>query len=223
MPESSVDRTASLRTIMDDLAVSFGVHKVALQRRSQDKLARVLDVARDLLEAGGPGAVTTTNVAAAAGISVGWLYHYFESREALLEEILVGCLRGLDNAMADAGMSLAGRKWKPNAEAGIKACLDYFGSDASFRAIWFSGEFSGRMLQVNRMHDDALAAWLAGTVTHTRAHAPEVSLHTVMSVFVGMLDKGVDLAFRDSMDHADAEVLAEIQRATVQYLATYLP
>lgn len=207
---------------MDDIPIQVGVHKKALQHRSRKKLALTLEVTRGLLEEGGPQAVSTTAVAARAGISVGWLYNYFENRDALLEEILVGCLKGLDGAMADAGLDLSGPNWRAKAEAGAQACLDYFSKDASFRAIWFSGEFSGRMIQVNRLHDDAFAAWLAGTVTDIRPDAPRVSIGTVMEIFVGMLDKGVDLAFRDSPQHGDQEILDEVRRASVEYLATYL-
>lgn len=181
-----------------------------------------MDVARALLISGGPSAVSTTAVASGADISVGWLYNYFENRDSILEEILVGCLTGLDNAMADAGLDLSGPDWRTKADAGVAACLDYFSRDASFRAIWFSGEFSGRMLQANRRHDDAQAAWLAGTVTHLRDDAPDVPLVIVMEVFVGMLDKGVDLAFRDHPTRADPAVVDEVRRASVEYLATFL-
>lgn len=200
----------------------IGAHAAPAQRRSREKLERVMDVARALLISGGPSAVSTTAVASGADISVGWLYNYFENRDSILEEILVGCLTGLDNAMADAGLDLSGPDWRTKADAGVAACLDYFSRDASFRAIWFSGEFSGRMLQANRRHDDAQAAWLASTVTHLRDDAPDVPLVIVMEVFVGMLDKGVDLAFRDHPTRADPAVVDEVRRASVEYLATFL-
>ncbi len=162
-------------------------------------------------------------MAARAGISVGWLYGYFENREALLEEILIGCLRGLDEAMDDAGLNLGGPDWRTKAHAGAQACMDYFDTDAAFRGLWFAEEFNGRMLRVNRMHDDAQAAWLASTVTHLRAGAPDVPIGVVTQVFVGMLDKGVDLAYRDNPNKADPEVAAEVVRASVEYLAAFLP
>lgn len=212
----------ALRDIMLTAGKDVGAHARPVQRRSHEKLSRVMDAARELLVAGGPSAVSTTAVAAAADVSVGWLYNYFENRDAILEEILVGCLTGLDNAMADAGLELSGKHWRAKADAGTKACLDYFANDASFRAIWFSGEFSGRMLQANRLHDDAMAEWLAGTVTHPKLDAPAVPLRTVMDVYVGMLDKGVDLAFRDHPTRANPSVVNEVRRASVEYLATFL-
>ncbi|MEV7135629.1 TetR/AcrR family transcriptional regulator [Arthrobacter sp. NPDC093128] len=212
----------SLRNIMDDPAFRIGAFKQASQRRSREKLARVLDVTRQLLIKEGLQAVSTTRVAADAGISVGWMYAYFENRQALLEEILIGCLRGLDEAMDDAGLDLGGPDWRPKADAGVRACLEYFSTDAAFRGLWFADEFSGRMLQVNRMHDDVMAAWLAGTITHIRKDAPKISMMTVMEVFVGMLDKGVDLAFRQNPDAADPEVLEEVRRSSVDYLTTFL-
>ena len=212
----------SLRKLMDDPSMG-GAHKQALQRRSRDKLARVLGVTRNLLIAEGLQAVSTTAVAARAGISVGWLYTYFENRDALLEEILIGCLRGLDEAMDDAGLNLGGPNWRRNALAGSQACVDYFDRDAAFRGLWFSDEFNGHMLKVNRLHDDAMAAWLAGTVTDVREDAPPVPMDVVTQVYVGMLDKGVDLAYRDNPNKANEQVRDEVVRASVEYLAAFLP
>lgn len=199
-----------------------GAHTVPTQDRSRDKMARVIAAAADLLDREGTEAVTTTAVAAGAGVSVGWLYNYFEDRTSLLEEILVAGLEVLDRRLDAAGFSLAGPHWRRSAEAGVDVVVDFFRDLPGFRSLWFSADFSGRMIQANREHDDALAAFLAASVTAVRPDAPDLPLLAVMKVFVGMLDKGVDLAFRDHPSGDDL-LLAEIKRASVAYLGTYLP
>jgi hypothetical protein len=78
------------------------------------------------------------------------------------------------------------------------------------------------MLQANRLHDDALAAYLAASVTATRPDAPDVPLEIVTQVFIGMLDKGLDLSYRNNSE-GDKNMLAEMSRASVDYLGCFLP
>ena len=48
---------------------------------------RVLRATAALLDESGAQTVTTTTVAARAEVSIGWLYNFFDDRQALLEEI----------------------------------------------------------------------------------------------------------------------------------------
>lgn len=54
---------------------------------AQDTLERITDAALRLLESEGPAAVTMRRVAQAAEITAMAIYHYFESREALINTI----------------------------------------------------------------------------------------------------------------------------------------
>ncbi len=54
------------------------------QERSRRLVEAIHEAARRVLVEGGPEALTTVNVAARAGVSVGSLYQYFAGREALL-------------------------------------------------------------------------------------------------------------------------------------------
>lgn len=213
-----------LRDLMIPIAQHAGASRKAVQARSQDKIDRVLAATNDLLVASGPSAVTTTSVAARAGVSVGWLYNFFDDRDALFEEILIQGLVDLDKRFDDAGFSLGGRGWRTTAAAGIDALIDFVRHGtgiAGFRVLWFSSEFSGRMTQVNRAHDDALAAHLCHGITALRADAPEVPIYLMTQTFIGLLDKGFDIAFRTD-PHGDPAALAELRRAALAYLETFL-
>lgn len=48
---------------------------------------RILGVCRDLFNASGPGAVTTAEIAAAAGISEGNLHYHFQRKEQIVEAL----------------------------------------------------------------------------------------------------------------------------------------
>jgi AcrR family transcriptional regulator len=217
-----VTAPASLAELMVPVMAQVGARRSAAQSRSQDKLDRVLRATAALLDESGAAAVTTTAVAARAEVSVGWLYNFFDDRQALLEEIVATGLLQLDRDLEKVGFSLAGTDWRTTVIAGIDTVIEFFDASPGFRSLWFSAEFSGRMLQANRLHDDALAAYLAASITATRPDAPDVPLEIVTQVFIGMLDKGLDLAYRNNSE-GDKNMLAEMSRASVDYLGCFLP
>jgi AcrR family transcriptional regulator len=211
----------SLSQLMIPVMAQVGARRSAAQSRSQDKMDRVLRATAALLDESGAEAVTTTTVAARAEVSIGWLYNFFDDRQALLEEIVATGLLDLDRRWEEVGFSLAGPEWRDRVIAAIDIVIDFFDRSPGFRSLWFSADFSGRMLQANRLHDDALAEYLAASVTATRPDAPNVPLETVTQVFIGMLDKGLDLAYRNNAK-GDKVMLAEMSRASVDYLGCFL-
>jgi AcrR family transcriptional regulator len=66
---------------------------------------RVLDAALEVFGTKGPDAATMRDVAAAAGVTSGLLYHYFDSKEALSLAVTVerGFLSEFRNLLAKAG------------------------------------------------------------------------------------------------------------------------
>ena len=217
-----VTAPASLSQLMVPVMSQVGARRYAAQSRSQVKMDRVLRATAALLDESGAEAVTTTAVAARAEVSIGWLYNFFDDRQALLEEIVATGLLQLDRDLEEVGFSLAGPDWRATVVAGIDTVIEFFDASPGFRSLWFSADFSGRMLQANRLHDDALAAYLAASATETRPDAPDVPLEVVTQVFVGMLDKGLDLAYRNDPT-GDKVMLAEMSRASVDYLGCFLP
>jgi AcrR family transcriptional regulator len=215
-------KPSTLSELMEPVMAQVGARREATQARSQAKMRRVLATTNAMLVAHGPAAVTTTAVAAGAGVSVGWLYNFFDDRDALLEEILIDGLRILDHQFEEAGFSLSAPDWRDTAASGIDAVIQFVTTEEGFRALWFSADFSGRMIQANRLHDDALAAYLCGTITETRDDAPDVPLGIMTQYFVGLIDKGFDLAFR-SDPSGDPSALAEMKRASLEYLERFLP
>ncbi len=213
-----------LRDLMLPIAQDAGASRKPIQARSQEKMDRVLAATHDLLVAAGPSTITTTAVATRAGVSFGWMYNFFNDREALLEEVLIQGLVDLDARCDEAGFSLAGPDWRTTAAAGIDALIDFVltGTGISgFRVLWFSSEFSGRMVQVNRAHDDAVAEYLCNGVSAQRPDAPRIPLYLMAQTFIGTLDKGFDIAFRADAN-GDAAALAELRCAALAYLETFL-
>ena len=63
------------------------------QARSRARLAGLLDAAETLLVREGAEALTTTRIAAEAGVSVGSLYRWFPDKAAIVDAITQGSAR----------------------------------------------------------------------------------------------------------------------------------
>jgi AcrR family transcriptional regulator len=63
------------------------VRRVPRQERSRILVDCIRIAASEILEKDGPGALTTNNIAARAGVSIGSLYQYFANKEEILEEV----------------------------------------------------------------------------------------------------------------------------------------
>ena len=70
------------------MAATTGTRRRPQQQRSRATVDGILDAASHLLDADGIDALTTTAVADRAGISVGSLYQYFPSKEALVAAVI---------------------------------------------------------------------------------------------------------------------------------------
>ena len=84
------------------------LRSVPVQQRSTETVERILAAALGVLDTGGLSAFNTNAVAAAAGVNVGTLYHYFPDKESVLRELFerteaerLAYLRGMIDAYAD--------------------------------------------------------------------------------------------------------------------------
>jgi AcrR family transcriptional regulator len=68
---------------------------VATNIETRDRRQAILDLAAELFAAKGISATTVRDIGEAAGILSGSLYHHFQSKEAMVEEIVVTYLSGL--------------------------------------------------------------------------------------------------------------------------------
>lgn len=84
----------------------MGARRSPVQDRSRAMVDRLLEAATTVLAERGYAGLTTNRVAAAAGVSVGSLYRYFEDKDDLVRELRV---RSTDDILTDltAAMSAA--------------------------------------------------------------------------------------------------------------------
>jgi AcrR family transcriptional regulator len=79
------------------------------QARSRETVRAILEAAAHVFEERGPDAATTDAIAERAGVSIGSLYQYFPSKDALLATLSACHLLAARAAMAPAFAALAGQ------------------------------------------------------------------------------------------------------------------
>lgn len=80
--------------------------RVPRQRRSQERVARIVQAAGALLEENGYAQLTTNAIASRAGTSIGSLYQFFPNKEAVVAELVAQYRREL-HAFLHQGLSVA--------------------------------------------------------------------------------------------------------------------
>jgi AcrR family transcriptional regulator len=194
--------------------------RLPTQDRSRRRVDHVLDTAALLIDQVGPEVITTGMIAKASGVSIGWLYDFFPNRESIFDEIVS---RSLDKVTPIAEAVHDARPdddWREALGAVVEALFVFYQVEPGFRVLWFSRFQSAAMIEVNREHDLAGAT---GAYERLSRHGlrldnvnPELALHMV----IGIIDKGLDLAFR--IDPAgDRDIVSETVSAVVAYLERY--
>src|SRR3569833_4143444 len=112
------------------------LRRVPRQARAREKLARVLEATDRLLAEEGVEALTTTRVAAAAGVSVGALYQYLPDRDAITEALAEGYLARLEDLMTSFADQAAKETWDDPVGLLVDAFAALYRAEPGFRALW---------------------------------------------------------------------------------------
>ena len=134
----------------------------------------MLDAAEALLAAEGAGALTTTRVAAAAGVSVGSLYQYLPDKEAIVEALANRYLaefEALMESMTEAAAA-GGEPWADPVGRLIDAFARRYRDRPGYRALWFGREMTPALREADRENKLALAVGLRRRTGRARAWRP---------------------------------------------------
>jgi AcrR family transcriptional regulator len=194
--------------------------RLPVQARSRKRVEHVLDTAARLVDELGPEATTTASIAADAGVSIGWLYDFFPNRESIFDAVVERSFEKVAPIAEAVHASMPTADWRKALDAVVWALFDFYRDEPGFRVLWFSRFQSAAMVARNRQLD------LAGVGrAYERMHAkglelagvdPEHAVHLV----IGIIDKGLDLAFLIDAD-GDRDIITQTIVAATAYLERY--
>lgn len=179
-------------------AVRFEPRKTPRQARSTASVQAILQATIQVLLREGKSKLTTTRIAAHAGVSVGTLYQYFPNKSSLLQALVKEHLETVALAVETACAAVHGASTAKMAEAITSAFVQakFRNIDASVALYAVSDDVEGRRIAraVLARATKAMSG-LFQTAPDKTITKPEVVAETLLSAMAGvsraMLERGV--------------------------------
>ncbi|GAB20694.1 putative TetR family transcriptional regulator [Gordonia effusa NBRC 100432] len=197
------------------------LRRVPQQARSRKLLARVLEAADVLLADQGPDSLTTTRVAAAAGVAVGSLYQYLPDRTAIIEALAAAYLQRFEATMAEMVTAAYREQWDDPAKVLIDAFADVYRTEPGYRALWFSRHLTETARAADRQHNERMAVTLKEVLLAQVPVADSERLLVACRTAQLMADGVMQEAFRADPE-GDPALLREITSALRAYMREFL-
>ncbi|MFD8723219.1 TetR family transcriptional regulator [Streptomyces sp. NPDC059629] len=188
------------------------------QARSKARLAMVLKAAERVLVAEGVGALTTTRVAAKAGVSVGSLYQYLPDRDAIIDALAAGYFTQLEAVMDDVVRAAAVERWPDPVGVLIDTYAALYRTEHGFRALWFGSGLTDRTREADREHKRRMADGVRRVLLALGVAADTAALGRACHAAVLTADALAQEAFRRDAE-GDTALLDEAKVMLRGYLA----
>ncbi len=197
-----------------------GLRREPSQRRSRERVERMLAAAVSLISEAGSDAMRMSDVAARAGVSIGSLYQYFPDKAAIIRT-LAERSNAEDRACIEA--ELAGVR----DPAGLRAALgrlidtDYamFLAEPVRRDIWSATQADKALQDVDLADNRANGALLAQVLARLKPRADRARL--AASAFLLWHLAGATVRLAVSVDRAEGDALvAGVKRMLLREILT---
>jgi len=196
------------------------LRRAPVQRRSAERLTRILDACADLLDEVGYDELSTRAVAVRAGVPIGSVYRFFGNKRAMadalgernLERYTERVARRLEETAGEGG-------WRAAMDTVLDEYLHMKRTAPGFSLVDFGNQIpiGSRHTEPNHRVADRLAELLAGHL----GRGPDEELRRTVLVAVETADTLVHLAFRVSPE-GDERIIEETRQLLRAYLSRSL-
>ncbi|POX39623.1 TetR/AcrR family transcriptional regulator [Streptomyces sp. Ru72] len=205
---------------MKPVPQATSLRRAPVQRRSAERLTRILDACADLLDEVGYDDLSTRAVALRAGVPIGSVYRFFGNKRAM-----VGALaeRNLERYTERVTHRLAEARGEGGWRTAMDAMLDEY-LDMKRTAPGFSLVDFGNQIPVGTRHAEPnhrVADRLTELLSAYLGRDPDEALRRMLLIAVETADTLVHLAFRVSPE-GDEKIIAEMRELLRAYLGRAL-
>jgi AcrR family transcriptional regulator len=195
-----------------------------VQERSHGTVQRVLSAASSLLAGGAPvEALTTAQIASAAGLSVGALYRFFPDKQAIVDAIAVRHMELFQERLAGVIMAAMPADAPAFLATVIDAFVAYLEANPDFRIIAFGAPGGSGGRYVSRPTRDAYAgAQVAETIQEFVAEAFDIDTSEGFGFRLRIATETGDRLLAFAFEQTDQTERNRIIAETKRLLATYL-
>jgi AcrR family transcriptional regulator len=195
------------------------LRRAPVQRRSAERLTRILDACADLLDEVGYEALSTRAVALRAGVPIGSVYRFFGNKRAMADALAQRNLEHYTDRVAERLKGAAEVDWRAAMDVVLDEYLAMKRTAPGFSLVDFGNQIpvGDRHAEPNTRVADRLTDLLAAYLDRT----PDEDLRRVFLVAVETADTLVHLSFRIAPE-GDPEIIAETREILRAYLARVL-
>jgi AcrR family transcriptional regulator len=187
-----------------------------VQRRSRERVQRILDAASDLIVEGGVTELSTRTIAERAAVPVASLYQYFADKDEILLALVERDTAEMDAAVAAAVGALGTISVRTLVTATMRAFLATYHQRPAFVVIWWRGRSNQMVYDLCHEHNRRVAADLFAFAQAVGMARPGTVLRVVeLAVEVG--DRVFQMAFEHDL-RGDEMVIAEGIELVTGYL-----
>ncbi|WNZ12765.1 TetR/AcrR family transcriptional regulator [Streptomyces sp. 11x1] len=204
---------------MKPVSQATSLRRAPVQRRSAERLTRILDACADLLDEVGYDALSTRAVALRAGVPIGSVYRFFGNKRAMADALAERNLDRFTDRVTRRLQGTGGRDWRTAMDAVLDEYLDMKRNAPGFALIDFGNQIpvGGSRQEPNHRVADRLSDLLSAFIGRT----PDEDLRRTFLIAVETADTLVHLAFRVSPE-GDERIIQEMRELLRAYLARVL-
>ncbi|WP_327314018.1 TetR/AcrR family transcriptional regulator [Streptomyces sp. NBC_01235] len=204
---------------MKSVPQATSLRRAPVQRRSAERLTRILDACADLLDEVGYDALSTRAVAERAGVPIGSVYRFFGNKRQMADALAQRNLERYSERVTER-LEGAGRgDWRAAMDAVLDEYLAMKRTAPGFSLVDF-----GNQIPVGARHAEPnhrVADRLTGLLSDYLVREVDDDLRRTFLIAVETADTLVQLAFRVDPE-GDAKVIDETRELLRAYLARTL-
>jgi AcrR family transcriptional regulator len=165
-----------------------------MQQRSAQRVAHLLDTAALLIDELGIDALTTSDVAARSGSSVGVVYRYFPNIQSLLWALAARNLTRFTETIYDR-LSADSVNWLQTVDIAIDTFIEFNRTEPGFRALRFGDVIADRFLDPEFSNNGVFARAIVGLLAEKYEFTPDERLLFDIEVVIEISDGLMQRAF----------------------------
>ncbi|MEV0175933.1 TetR/AcrR family transcriptional regulator [Streptomyces sp. NPDC050803] len=195
------------------------LRRAPVQRRSAERLTRILDACAELLDEVGYEDLSTRAVAQRAGVPIGSVYRFFGNKRQMADALAQRNLESYAERVTERLEDTGAGDWRTAMDAVLDEYLVMKRTAPGFSLVDFGNQIpvGDRRAEPNHRVADRLTGLLAGYLGRTA----DEDLRRVFLVAVETADTLVHLAFRVSPE-GDERIIEEARELLRAYLARVL-
>ncbi|MGI5453485.1 TetR family transcriptional regulator [Streptomyces sp. CA-249302] len=205
---------------MKPVPPATSLRRAPVQRRSAERLTRILDACADLLDEVGYDALSTRAVALRAGVPIGSVYRFFGNKRQMADALAQRNLERFTERVTERLRKAAGEGgWRTAMDAVLDEYLAMKRTAPGFSLVDFGNQIpvGARHAEPNHRVADRLTDLLSGYIDRE----PDEDLRRTFLIAVETADTLVHLAFRVAPE-GDEKIIEEAREMLRAYLSRVL-